>query len=155
MNNIQHLLNKYNKPYIPGEKRTPEYETLIKKQQRTRQRLLKLDMLLNETPVNINPSQKQQLQHLIQEHNNFKNLHGNASEECIILAFIFYTKKTENPSIQIDRYRVTQKYNLTHNTFETIICRLLQHTLMKTPIKPTLNKEDNHEIILKKGKTRI
>ena len=155
MNNIQHLLKKYNKPYTTGEKRTPEYETMIKQQQRTRQRLIKLDTLIAETPVNINPSQKQQLQHLITEHPNFKNLHGNASEECIILAMIFYLKKTENPSIKIDRYRVSQKYNLTHNTFETIICKLLQSTLEKTPIKPTTNTEDNHEIILKKGKTRI
>lgn len=154
MNNIQHLLKKYSTPYTNGEKRTPEYEKTIKQQQRLKQRLIKLDLLLNETPVNINPAQRRQIQHLIIEHNNFKKLHGNASEETIILAFIFYTKKIETPQIKIDRYTVSQKYKLTHNTFETIICRLLQHTLMNTPIKPTTNTKIEHEKLLKQGRTK-
>lgn len=155
-NHIEKLLQKYS-GYVPGETRSKKYETRIKQQKRLKQRLIKLDLLLLETKtLLITPAQKKQIQYLICTHSsNFKKLHGNASEETIILAFIFYTKKTENPQIKIDRYTITKKYNLTHHTFETIICRLLKHTLEKTPIKPTLTTDYNHETLLKKGKTKV
>lgn len=151
----QELLDKYDKPYVPGEVRSPEYEKNLKRKQRLKSRLIKLDIILNEVkPLLLTESQKEHIAYLIRKHsNNFKKLHGNASEETIILAFIFYIKKTEDAAIKIDRYTVTKKYKLSHNAFETIICRLTKHCMEHESVKPVLTTKYDHEILLdSKGK---
>ena len=138
MVDYQELIDKYNEPYVPGEKRSNEYERKVKREQRLKSRLVKLDLILNDAKtLLVTPSQKKQVQFLIKKHSNeFKELHRTVSEETIILAFIFYVKMMEDISVKIDRYTVSSKYNLTHNTFETIICRLAKQYIMKGVIPP-------------------
>jgi hypothetical protein len=84
---------------------------------------------------------------------NFKKLHKRASNETIILAFIFYTKIPENTNIKLNNYTITHKYKLTHNTFEIIICRLTLNYLQQVYIIPHEPKETNHNI-LEKGEIK-
>ena len=157
MVDYQELIDKYNEPYVPGEKRSNEYERKVKREQRLKSRLIKLDLILNDAKtLLVTPSQKKQVQFLIRKHSNdFKELHRTVSEETIILAFIFYVKMMEDISVKIDRYTVSSKYNLTHNTFETIICRLAKQYIMKGVIPPQVTTDYDHEIMLEsKGKTK-
>jgi len=157
MVDYQELIDKYNEPYVPGEKRSNEYERKVKREQRLKSRLVKLDLILNDAKtLLVTPSQKKQVQFLIKKHSNdFKELHRTVSEETIILAFIFYVKMMEDISVKIDRYTVSSKYNLTHNTFETIICRLAKQYIMKGVIPPQVTTDYDHEIMLEsKGKTK-
>lgn len=149
MTDYQELLIKYSAPYVSGEKRSSTYEREVKRKQRLKRRLIKLDLLLNEAKVLfVSDTQKKQLQFLIKKYsNNFKKLHRNASEETIILAFIFYLKKLEDSLIQIQKYRICTKYNLTHNTFETIIIRLTADYFSKDYIKPELSTDYDHEVL--------
>lgn len=152
----QSLIDKYNAPYVEGEKRSTEYERNIKREQRLKERLILLDLILNDAKtLLVTNAQKQQVQFLIKKHSNhFKELHGTASAETIILAFIFYVKMMEDISVKIDRYTVSSKYNLTHNTFETIICRLAKQYIKDSIIHPTLTTDYDHEILLNnRGKT--
>lgn len=155
MTNYQQLLDKYSAPYVPGEKRSDEYERKSKKEQRLKKRLILLDLILNDAKtLLVNPMEKKQVQYLIKKHSHkFKELHGTASEETIILAFIFYVKMLSNISVKIDRYSVSKKYNLNHNNFETIICRLANQYMSKY-IPPEITTDYDHEILLEnKGRT--
>ena len=156
MMSYQELIDKYSDPYVPGEKRSNEYEKKIKREQRLKSRLIKLDLILNDAKtLLITPNQKAQVEFLIKKHSNeFKELHRTASEETIILAFIFYVKMMEDISVKIDRYSISKQYNLTHNTFETIICRLAKQYILKRSIPPTLTTDYDHEIMLEtRGRT--
>ena len=52
-------------------------------------------------------------------------------------------------SVKIDRYTVSKQYNLNHNNFETIICRLVKEDF----IPPRVTTEYDHRIMLEtKGK---
>lgn len=42
----QELIDKYNEPYVPGEKRSKEYEKIVKREQRLKARLVKLEFNL-------------------------------------------------------------------------------------------------------------
>ena len=120
-------------------------------------RLIKLDLILNDAKtLLVSPIQKEQVQFLIKKHSNeFQDLHRTASEDTIILAFIFYVKMMDDVSVKIDRYSVSKKYNLNHNTFETIICRLAKQYTLKGIIPPSVTTDYDHEIMLEtKGKTR-
>jgi len=139
MKNIKPLLKKYSKPYVPGEQRTTQYNNKIQQEQRTKNKEHIADMLFLEVPFHLTTDEKQQVKHLIQTYPNFRNLHGNASNETIILAFIFYIKMS-NKQIKLDRYTITQKYDLTHTTFELIICRLVKHHFLNSYILPKENK---------------
>ena len=157
MVDYQELLDKYDEPYVPGEKRSTEYERKVKREQRLKSRLVKLDLILNDAKtLLVTPSQKEQVQFLIRKHSNdFKELHRTVSEETIILAFIFYVKMMEDVSVKIDRYTVSKKYNLTHNTFETIICRLAKQYILRDSIPFMVTTDYDHEIMLEtKGRTR-
>ena len=149
MNNTEQLLRKYSKPYVPGEKRSPEYEKKIKRQQRQEHKKQIAEDLFQEVPFYLTTDEKEQILHLIEMYPNFRDLHGKASNETIILAFIFYIKIPYDTDIKINNYNITQKYKLTHNTFELIICRLTLNYLKEVYIIPTEPKEKTHEIISK------
>ena len=149
MTHINQLIKKYNTPYTPGEIRTPEYEKQQKQKQSIKEKLQIAETLFQETPFHITTYEKKQVQHLIRTYPNFKKLHKRASKQTIILAFIFYTKIPENTDIKLNNYTITQKYNLTHNTFELIICRLVLNYLQGVYIIPHEPKETNHEILTK------
>ena len=153
MEDIETKLKKYSNTYVPGEKRSPEYEKEIKQKQVIRKRHKIAENLFNEVPFHLNTNEKTQVHHLIGMYQNFKKLHKRASNETIILAFIFYTKIPENTNIKLNNYTITHKYKLTHNTFEIIICRLTLNYLQQVYIIPHEPKETNHNI-LEKGEIK-
>ena len=147
--NINYLLRKYNNDYTNGEQRSDEYNKKMKQKQRLYEKLQLADDLFLETPFHLTNDDKEQVKHLIRMYPNFRKLHGKASNEQIILSFIFYTKIPSDSNIKLDKYEITQKYQLTHNTFEIIICRLALEYLKEVYIIPTVPKDKNHEILLK------
>jgi hypothetical protein len=147
--NINYLLRKYNNDYTNGEQRSDEYNKKMKQKQRLYEKLQLAEELFLETPFHLTKDDKEQVKHLIRMYPNFRKLHGKASNEQIILSFIFYTKIPYDNQIKLDKYEITQKYQLTHNTFEIIICRLALEYLKEVYIIPTIPKDKNHEILLK------
>ena len=146
MKNITPLLKKYSKPYVKGEQRSTEYNKKIKQQQRQKNKKQIAETLFNEVPFHLTTGEKDQVLHLIQMYPNFRKLHGNASNETIILSFIFYVKMS-NKQINIDRYTITTKYDLTHTTFELIVCRLVKHYFLSSYILPREPKDKQHNIL--------
>jgi len=149
MTDFKQLINKYKPSYVQGEIRTKEYENKIKQKQRIKARKEIAKTLFNEVPFHLNTYEKSHVEHLIEMYPNFRELHGNASNETIILAFIFYTKIPQNTDIKLTNYAITSKYNLTPSAFELIICRLALNYLKEVYIIPRQPKETNHEIISK------
>ena len=148
MENIQDKLNRY-QTYVPGETRTSEYEKQIKQKQSIKDKLEIAETLFHETPFHLTDNDKEQVRHLIRMYPNFKDLHKTASNETIILAFIFYIKINQNTSIRIQKYTITRKYNLTHNTFEIILCKLILNYLREVYIIPTEPSDIDHNILYK------
>ena len=147
--NIESKLKKYNKPYVKGEKRSTEYNKKMKRKEAINNRHRIADTLINEVPFHITPYEKEHVHHLIDMYPNFKDLHKRASNETIILAFIFYTKISTDADIKINNYYITSKYNLTHTTFELILCRLTLNYLREVYIIPRPPTETDHNILLK------
>lgn len=146
---INEIIDKYSNTYVSGEKRSREYNRQLKQKEAVNKRHLIADKLFNEVPFNLNPLEKDMVHHLIRTYPNFKELHGKASNETIILAFIFYVKIPYNTNIRLNKYYVTSKYNLTHNTFEIIICRLALNYLKEVYIIPTEPRDIDHNILYK------
>ena len=146
---INYLLKKYDNNYTNGETRSTEYEKQLKQKQSIQHKQETAEQLFNETPFHLTQHDKDQVRHLIRMYPNFKTLHKRASTETIILSFIFYTKIPINTNIKLNNYAITEKYQLTHNTFELIICRLALNYLKEVYIIPTEPKETNHEILSK------
>jgi hypothetical protein len=148
MENIQDKLNRY-QTYVPGETRTSEYEKQIKQKKAIQDKLEIAETLFTETPFHLTRQDKEQVKHLIRMYPNFKDLHKRASNETIILAFIYYTKIPNNTDIKLNNYTITRKYNLTHNTFELIICRLTLNYLKEVYIIPTTPNDIDHNLLYK------
>lgn len=153
MRDINYLIRLYKKPFVKGEKRTKEYNKMIKRKQSADDKEEIAKDLFNEVPFHLTNADKEQVLHLIRMYSNFRKLHGNASNETIILAFIFYVKIPYNSNIKLSKYNITTKYKLTHDTFEIIICRLALEYLKNVYIIPVMPKDKNHEI-LGKGNIR-
>ena len=153
MENIETKLKKYQSLYVPGEKRSKEYNRQLKQKEAIKSRHLIAESLFNEVPFNLNPYEKDHVRHLINMYPNFKDLHKTASNETIILSFIFYTKIPYNTNIKLTKYNITAKYNLTHSTFELIICRLTLNYLKELYIIPYEPDNINHNILYK-GETK-
>lgn len=146
---IEKKIKKYSNVYVPGEKRSSEYNRNLKQKEAIKSRHLLAEKLFNEVTFHLNDYEKQHVHHLIDMYPNFKNLHKRASNETIILALIFYTKIPYNTDIKLNKYHITLKYNLTHTTFEIIICRLTLNYLREVYIIPTEPKETNHNLLYK------
>lgn len=152
---IEFLLGLYEKEYVKGEKHRAEYKLRIKHESKRKNRHLILDGLLNEAEIlNLNKDQIKLVRYLIDDFTDeFQILHRRASEECIILAFMFYVKIIESPRIKIGAYSISNKYNLTNQVFETIVCRMLLKFMKRCPIKPTKNyTKDEHDILIREGR---
>ena len=157
---IYYLLNlyenntSYETNYVKGEIRSTEHNRKRKREEKRKNRHLLLDELLLETKTLIfTPNQKKLIRYLIDDFSNdFQELHRRASEKCIILAFMFFLKKIENPSIRLDRYKICNKYGLTDHVFELIICRLTLKFMHRIPIRPRQYTKDEHEILVREGK---
>lgn len=145
------LLKKYNN-YVPGEKRTKAQEKIHKQKQRLQEKHTIADELLNETKFLIfTEYQKEHVHYLIDKFQDFRKLHGNCSKEAIILTFIFYVAKINEPKLQLCNYRVTKKYGLTDNVFELIICRLVQALLSESKIVPVGTTKYDHDVLYRTG----
>lgn len=175
MNNrpIEYLIAKYEKPYVKGEKKSQKTHNQIKQEAKRKNRHLIFDELYSEAqqeeldmnqktfdelyseakPFTLNTNQIKLVRYLIDMFNNkFKELHGQAKEETIILAFMFYAKKIEEPRTRVTNWRICTKYKLTENVFEIILCRLVIFFMDKSYIRPLKYHGADHEILVREGK---
>jgi len=95
MNSIKDKLQKYNQGYVKGECRSKEYEARVKQEKRLNLKLDLADTMFNELQFPFAQYQKNHVKELIKLFKNFKELHNKASNEEIILSFIFYVKGLE------------------------------------------------------------
>lgn len=146
---IHEKLKRYENNYVPGEQRSKEYNKQIKQEMALKEKHNIAEQLFNEIPFQLTPYEKDQVHFLIDSYKNFKDLHKRASNETIILAFIFYTKIPYNTNVKLNKYFITSKYNLTHSTFEIIICRLVLNYLREVYIIPHEPKGIDHNILYK------
>lgn len=154
MRDIQYLLDTYDNAYVKGEQRSKHTKNRIRKESVRKNRHLILDELLLESKsLMLTPNDKKTVRYLIDVFSDdFKKLHRRASDEAIILAFIFYLKKIELPSIRLSDYRICNKYGLTDPVFEIILCRIILYYMRKTPIEPVTYRKDEHDILIREGK---
>lgn len=154
MRDIQYLLDTYDNAYVKGEQRSKHTKNRIRKESVRKNRHLILDELLLESKsLMLTPNDKKTVRYLIDVFSDdFKKLHRRASDEAIILAFIFYLKKIELPSVRLSDYRICNKYGLTDAVFEIILCRIILYYMRKTPIEPKTYKKDEHDILIREGK---
>lgn len=149
MRDIQSKLEKYSKPYVPGEKRNPEYEKEIReKQTLKRRKQIARTMKYEAKYLVITNNHMRQVEHLIIVFNNkFQDLHRRVSEETIILAFIFYTIRLDDSRINLNNYRISKKYGLTDQVYSLILTRMLHYYMSKEPITPIETTEYDHELL--------
>ncbi len=153
MTDYQKLLNKYDKPYVKGEEHTKEYKHNLRVQSRLKHRMLIVDELTLEVKYFVlTPSEKETVKYLVKTFNgNFKSLHRQASDETIILAFIFYLKKLDTPKLQLKNYKITRKYNLTDTIFELILCRITNYFMIHHPLFIGESVRDDHDQLIREG----
>ena len=135
-----------------NEKHTREYNKKQKQQQRLRHRYLILDQLINEIPFHITTQQTTEIRTWLRRFNTcFREFHKNSSNETIILALIFIQYKHRNPRVNIEKYSISEKYDLNTSKFTLIQNRLI-FNLMGT-IELTYSQK-NHEIHENKHHTK-
>ena len=149
MKDIQSKLDKYSTNYIPGEKRSPEYQRKLNQELALRRRKqIAKNMKYEAKYLLINEAQVEQVNYLISIFNDkFKLLHKRASEETIILAFFFYVLRLSDSQINIENYRISTKYNLTYQVFSLILTRMLNYFMENSPIRPYSTEAYDHEIL--------
>ena len=163
MTDINKLINKYYRP--DGKNRTGnfqitnsemvsnEYDLKLKSENRRKHRHLLLDELLNETPFTLTSNQITQIRYWIDTFNDdFKGFHRQASNETIILSFIMMQQKNTNPRLNVEKYTISQKYNLNNTVFETIQNKLIFRLMRTLPLIYNQARYVNHEILIKEGK---
>ena len=150
---IEYLLKKYNKSYVPGEKQFSETNKLLKRNQR---RIMKHeiceDLFFECDFLNLSKVQKNFVHYLIDRFSDdFKKLHGKAKNEAIILAFIFYVKKLDNPRLNVENYSISKRYGLTNNVFILVVCRICDDFIKNSPIIHIESTDFDHEILSRNG----
>ena len=156
MSNIEYLLTKYYKKeganltahqkINKAEKHTPEYNKKIKREQYRRNRHLILKQLLNETPFTLKQYQIDQIKYWIDRFNDdFKSFHRNSSNETILLAFIMIQQMQSDKGMNINKYSISKKYNLTLSKFETIQNQLIFRLMKTTELRYSQSKHYDHE----------
>ena len=152
-----YLVKNHDHKRIPYEDRGSEYDKLRKREERKKELDVICDELFFECEqyklLNLTPYQKTRVKFLIDDWGwNFSKLHGKAKKEAIILSFIFYIKKLEVASIRLGDYGVlSQRYGLTNDIFELVVCRLAAYYMSKAPIVPRVTTDYDHEILSKNG----
>lgn len=149
MKDIQSKLEKYSAPYVPGERRNPEYEKEIREKQTLKRRKQIAKTIKYEAKyLVITDKHMRQVEHLIKVFNNkFQELHRRVSEETIILAFLFYTVRLDDSRINLNNYRISKKYQLNDQVYSLIISRMLHYYMSKEPITPIETTDYNHELL--------
>lgn len=156
MNNIEHLLQKYQAPYVLGEKRSNEYNRQIKIEARHKNRIHLLNTLNNELPytIKLNHYEKELCTAVLEVFkNDIKHLNRQASEEQIILSIIYTIKKRVKPRLQIEEYSIFRKYELNCNTLLTILCRLTNYYMVHNPLVIQETTKYDHELLSKNNPT--
>lgn len=107
--------------------------------------------LFSEVTFHLTTTQKEYVEYLIEEYPNLTKLHGNAKTETIILALIFYTRIgiTGDVRLNQDKYKIISKYNLSHPTFELIVCRIAFDYFKNAHIVPRISSKYDHDILYK------
>ena len=157
------LINKYYKTdgkNLTGHIKIHKAEKMSNKYHRERRleatekhRYLLLQELLKETPFRLTENQIRQIEYWLTSFNdNFKNFHRKSSEKTIILAFIMIQRKKVNPKLQVEKFTISRKYNLTNQVFELIQNRLIFELMRTTPLTYSQAKHYNHEILQKEGR---
>ena len=133
MTNYSRLLKKYEKVH-PAERYTNKYRRKIRREITIKNRHLILDELLLEVPFHITKTEKQRIRYMIDTYPEFNNFHRRASEECIIMAFIFFFQKLKNTKRVPEDYRVCNKYGLTDRNYSLIVTRLCDELMKNQPL---------------------
>jgi hypothetical protein len=155
VNTTHQLLKKYNRAYVPGEKRTKNTETEHKQKQTLKEKHRIADELIREADkLHLTGDDVEHVYYLIDKFTDFNKLYRNTSKECIILAFIWYTFKLKNPKRRINEYSINKKYGLTEPVFELISVRMLKQLLADTPIIPKGTSKYDNNILYKTGVRR-
>ena len=160
MNSIKDKLNLYKNTYVNGEVRSKKYEAQVKQKKELNYKLDLADTMFNGLEFQFKQPQKEQVKTLIHTFKNFKELHPKATNEEIILSFIFYIKwldeknKIDWNSVENQKTIRTlipkiEKQVLFPNTFEIIQCRITSHYVTHTPILPTEPEHIDHNILYK------
>lgn len=150
--NINTLLKQYSKSYVPGEKRSTEYDKMIRREHNVIENLMLFDEIRRELPdkLTLNKSEMDMVEHLVKVFsNNFKWLHRQCKKETVILAFIFFVKKTENASLQIEDYSYLKKNGLTLNIYTLIISRACMYYMEKSGLILRETTDYDHELLIK------
>ena len=154
MKNIQHKLKKYSKPYVPGEKRSPEYDNMIHRKTILKDNIQQLYQLNRELPdtLQLNQCNLRILQNLLTVLNgNLKHLNRRLSTTQIILIFIFYINKVEKPQIQIEDYRILKNNQINIYNYSLTISRLCMYLMQTQPLHPTPTTDYDHDLLIRNG----
>ena len=150
---IQKKLKQYhNSKYVPGEKRSKEYDKKIQREKRLTENLQLLDELNRDLPeaLTLNRCDLRLAEHLVKVfNNNMKYLLRQGKTETILLAFIFYLRKIENPLIKIEDYTTLRKYGLNNNNYSLIISRVCMYYMMNTPLSINETTDYDHDLLLR------
>ena len=156
---IEDKLKLYSNPYVRGEVRSNSYEAQLKQNKRMHAKLDLADTMFNELAFQFNNNQKEHVKELIRLFKNFKELHSKATNEEVILAFIFYVKALETKENLIEtidgqktiRTLITdidKQINFS-NTFEIISWKITLHYISITPIFPSEPEHIDHNLLYK------
>ena len=154
MTNINHLLKKYSCNYVPGEKRSNEYDNMIRQKITLNDNIHLLHTLNQELPTTLQLTRcdLKIAENLVAVfNNNLKTLHKNCKTETILLVFLFYIKKLDNPKLQIEDYTILKNYGLTTQIYSLIISRALKYYMENIPIPIKTTTQYDHEKLIKNG----
>ena len=131
---VDYLLRKYETKDV-NEIWTTEHELEYKRNQRHKNRLYQLDIILNNLhgSFRISRPQKDRITHLLKRLDF--SLMGTFTEEQIIVMTIIYVKlETINRARPQHYYNLLDKYDLTMNSFATYLVKLNKYHISKIPI---------------------
>ena len=131
---VEYLLKKYETKDV-NEIWTTEHELEYKRNQRHKNRLYQLDIILNNLhgSFRISRPQKDRITHLLKRLDF--SLMGTFTEEQIIVMTIIYVKlETVNRARPQHYYNLLNQYDLTMNSFATYLVKLNKYHISKIPI---------------------
>lgn len=154
MKNINTLLKKYSKSYVPGEQRSPEYDNMIRQKITLNDNIHLLHELNQELPetLQLNQCDLRLIETLLVKfQGNLNRLHRQSKTEAILLSFLFYINKIENPRIQIENYTIFKKYGLTTQIYTIIITRVCDYYIRERPMPITTTTDYDHDKLIRNG----
>ena len=131
---VEYLLKKYETKDV-NEIWTTQHELEYKRNQRHKNRLYQLDIIINQLhgSFQLSRPQKDRITHLLQRL-DFSRM-GTFTEEQIIVMTIIYVKlETINRARPQHYYNLLNQYDLTMNSFATYLVKLNKYHISKIPI---------------------